>query len=136
MMKKHIEKLENDIFVCKQCGHCCHGETTVSLDENDLDRMVKYLKLPEAEVRQKYLRLTDGVVQMKIVDGHCIFFKKGCTVHPGKPWRCSQWPLHPSILQDKSNLEAIKDSCPGISTKIDYEEFCRKFTELLELDES
>ncbi len=135
-MNKKRELLEKEIFVCRQCGHCCQGETTVSLDKNDLDRMVGYLKLPEADVRDKYLRETNNVVQMKTIDGHCIFFNQGCTVHPGKPWRCSQWPLHPSIFQDKSNLEAIKDSCPGINAKIDYDEFCRKFAELLEFNES
>ena len=131
MSKK--EQIETEIFLCRQCGHCCHGETTVSLDPDDLDRMIKYLKMSKEEVLDKYLRKTDNVIQMKIVDGHCIFYREGCTIHTGKPWRCSQWPLHPSILTDKANLESIKDSCPGITAKLDYETFCRKFTEYLAL---
>jgi len=125
---------EKDIFVCRQCGHCCHGETTVSLDDEDYSRMVKHLKLSDDEVRARYLRITDNVVQMKIVNGHCIFFNDGCTIHQGKPWRCSQWPLHPSILTDSANLQAIRDSCPGINQKLDYDDFCRKFTDFLEKD--
>jgi len=121
------------MFLCRQCGHCCQGETTVSLDPDDLDRMIKHLKMTRGEVMKKYLRETHNVIQMKIVDGHCIFYREGCTIHHGKPWRCSQWPLHPSILYDEANLNAIKDSCPGISRKLDYEAFCRKFTEYLAL---
>ena len=115
---------EKKIFDCRQCGHCCHGETTVSLDDEDLKRMVNFLKIPQDEVISKYLRVTGNVIQMKTVDGHCIFFNNGCTIHPGKPWRCSQWPLHPSILTDKANFEAIKDSCPGIKSGLKYEKFC------------
>ncbi|MFH1216240.1 MAG: YkgJ family cysteine cluster protein [Pseudomonadota bacterium] len=120
--------MEKEIFDCKQCGYCCHGETTVSLDEADLQRMVDYLKMPVDEVKKKFLRVIGNVVQMKIVDGHCIFFDNGCTIHPGKPWRCTQWPLHPSILADPANFQAISTSCPGINTDLGYEEFCRIFS--------
>lgn len=122
---------EQEIFNCEQCGYCCHGETTVSLDADDQKRLADHLGMPLAEVTEKYLRVTGNVVQMKIVDGHCIFYDKGCTVHPGKPWRCGQWPLHPSILGDEANFSAIKASCPGINRDLDYGTFCRRLSELL-----
>ncbi|MBI5557917.1 MAG: YkgJ family cysteine cluster protein [Deltaproteobacteria bacterium] len=123
--------MERDIFECRQCGYCCHGETTVSLSAEDLQRMVDFLDISEEEVKKKYLRITGNVIQMKIVDGHCIFFANGCTIHPGKPWRCSQWPLHPSILADQSNFEAIGKSCPGIKMDIGYEKFCTGLSALI-----
>ena len=123
--------MEEDIFACQQCGYCCQGETTVSLTGDDLQRMVDYIGLPEEEVKEKYLRITGNVIQMKIVDSHCIFYDNGCTVHPGKPWRCSQWPLHPSILQDRNNFEAISASCPGIKTDLGYEKFCEILSALI-----
>jgi Fe-S-cluster containining protein len=121
-----------DIFTCSQCGYCCQGETTVSLDEKDQKRMVEELGLSVDEVREKYWRVTANVVQMKTVDGHCIFYKEGCTVHKGRPWRCAQWPLHPSMLADENNYKTISESCPGINTEISYEEFCRKLQELID----
>ncbi len=121
-----------EIFECTQCGYCCQGETTVSLDAADQKRMVEALGLPEAEVREKYWRVTGNVVQMKIVDGHCIFYQDGCTVHTGRPWRCAQWPLHPSMLADKNNYETIRASCPGINAEISYEEFRRVLQELID----
>lgn len=87
--------------------------------------MVDCLGLSEDEVRSRYWRITDGCVQMKTVDGHCIFYSEGCKVHSGRPWRCGQWPLHPSILDDEMNYRTISESCPGINTTLGYEEFCR-----------
>ena len=119
------------IFSCTQCGFCCQGETTVSLDERDQQRMCSALGLNRKEVEPRYWRVTSGTVQMKTVDGHCIFYKEGCTVHSGRPWRCRQWPLHPSILNDESNFTTIADSCPGIKQEIGYAEFCRVLKKIL-----
>lgn len=115
-----------DIFVCARCGYCCQGETTVSLNEDDQARMVAALGLSRTEVADRYWRITGTVVQMKTVDGHCIFYREGtgCTVHRGRPWRCGQWPLHPSILGDPANFETIRASCPGLNQEISYEKFC------------
>ncbi len=121
-----------DIFSCEQCGYCCHGETTVSLDEHDVSRMCEHLGLSFEEARAKYLRVTGDIVQMKTVDGHCIFFEGNCSVHPGRPWRCRQWPLHPAILGDQANFTAIASSCPGIKKEVGYKKFCEKLKEVLE----
>jgi Fe-S-cluster containining protein len=121
----------SEIFVCQQCGYCCQGDTTVSLDENDQERMVQHLGLKREEVARRIWRKTGNTIQMRTVDGHCIFFADGCTIHAGKPWRCTQWPLHPSMLADRENYEVIKESCPGINRDLSYEDFCKKFTELL-----
>ena len=121
----------SDIFDCQQCGYCCQGETTVSLDENDQERMIKHLGMKREEVAHRYWRQSGNTIQMKIVDGHCIFYNNGCTIHAGKPWRCTQWPLHPSILDSQENFEIIKNSCPGINRELSYDEFCKKFSELL-----
>jgi uncharacterized protein len=122
-----------DIFTCTLCGHCCQGQTTVSLDEDDQQRMIDELGMTREEVKTGYWRVTGNTVQMKIVDGHCIFFhpRKGCTVHKGRPWRCGQWPLHPSILADHGNFTAIRESCPGLNRSLSYEDFCRILRSLL-----
>ncbi len=123
---------ENEFFECKGCGNCCHGESTVSLDKADIERMVNHLGMPEKDVKTRYLRITGNVIQMQIVDHHCVFYDKGCTIHPGKPWRCSQWPLHPSILTDEANFSAISESCIGINKELGYDEFCKNLSIFLE----
>ena len=112
------------IFSCTRCGFCCQGETTVSLDANDQLQMAQCLGLAIEEARSRYWRVTGNVVQMRTVDGHCIFYQDGCSVHAGRPWRCRQWPLHPSILDDELNFRIIAESCPGIRAEIGYREFC------------
>lgn len=121
-----------DLFLCQKCGYCCQGETTVSLTEDDQKRMAAALKESADKVREKYLRITGNLVQMKIVDGHCVFYsKKGCFVHQGRPWRCAQWPLHPSILSDEHNFITISESCPGIKKEIGYRKFCDILKQLM-----
>ena len=123
-----------EIFQCSRCGYCCQGETTVSLDSDDQQRMVEELGLGREEVAKRFWRITGSVVQMQIVDGHCIFYDEdsGCTVHVGRPWRCGQWPLHPSMLDDENNFTTISHSCPGINKNLSYEEFREKLRLLLE----
>jgi hypothetical protein len=87
--------------------------------------MIEALGEEREVVENKFWRVTAGVVQMKVTDGHCIFFDNGCTVHKGRPWRCAQWPLHPSILLDENNFHSIAESCPGIKVEVGYAEFCR-----------
>lgn len=123
----------SEIFVCQQCGYCCQGETTVSLDKDDQERMIRYLGMTRNDVSRKFWRQRGNSIQMKTVDGHCIFYDNGCTIHTGKPWRCTQWPLHPSILDDENNFATIKESCPGINRELSYEDFCRKLSEILNM---
>jgi Fe-S-cluster containining protein len=123
-----------DIFTCARCGSCCQGETTVSLDQDDQERMIRALRMSRQEVEEQCWRVTGTVVQMKIVDHHCIFHspESGCAIHEGRPWRCGQWPLHPSILTDENNFRTIRESCPGINKEISWEQFCAVFKQLLE----
>lgn len=123
--------LVSQIFSCKRCGYCCQGETTVSLNEKDQERMLKALNMPEEHVKKIFWRVTGKTVQMNTVDGHCVFYDDGCKVHKGRPWRCGQWPLHPSILSDENNFLTISDSCPGINKDISYEKFCQILRKLM-----
>lgn len=93
--------------------------------------MVAALGVTVEEVRQNFWRITGKTVQMKIENGHCVFYKDGCTVHGGRPWRCAQWPLHPSILADENNFLTISESCPGINTEISYQKFCEILTQVM-----
>lgn len=119
------------IFSCQRCGACCHGHTTVSLNKDDRQRMADVMKMSEEKMSETFWRTTGSTVQMHTVDGHCIFYDQGCKVHEGRPWRCAQWPLHPSILIDENNLSSIADSCPGINRNISYRQFCEILKEIL-----
>jgi len=123
--EKVQEEVKN-VFACRRCGFCCHGETTVSLDEHDQKRMLEILQISRQEAMEKYWRGAGGQVQMRIKDGHCIFFDDGCSVHEGRPWRCRQWPLVDAILIDAATLDTIKASCPGLNSGVSYDSVCEE----------
>ncbi len=135
-MNDTLYQLSN-IFACTRCGCCCQGDTTVSLDQDDQQRMIAELGLSRQQVEEKYWRISRSVVQMKTVDNHCVFYQQGsgCSVHVGRPWRCGQWPLHPSILDDENNFHTIRESCPGLNKELSWEEFSRIFKQLLGQEE-
>ena len=125
-------KMNAGIYSCRQCGQCCQGEATVSLSESDSVRMVRFLGLPGEVVQSRYWRVQGPSIQMKTKDSRCIFYnQQGCSIHQGKPGRCRQWPLHPSILLDEANFITIRDSCPGINRAIGYKDFCDWMRQLL-----
>ncbi len=115
----------DNVFLCRRCGYCCQGETTVSLNEKDQENMLCFLEITREEALGKYWRFTDGEVQMKTINGHCIFFEDGCTIHQARPWRCREWPLVRAILIDRINLDSISSSCPGINKDASYTDICR-----------
>jgi len=117
-------------FECKRCGFCCQGESTVSLSEEEVRRMAAFLGLSREEFLRRYTVYRGGRLEMRTVDGHCIFYRgeEGCLVHPVKPDRCRQWPLHPSILKDPENFEIIRSTCPGFREGLTWKEL-RKWLE-------
>lgn len=106
------------IFECKKCGCCCAGESTISITQEDIANLAKFLGITEEEFLKKYAVFKHpNRIEMKTKDGFCIFFDKEsrlCTVHPAKPKRCREWPLIPIIFKDKENFEIIKSFCLGL----------------------
>jgi len=84
---------------------------------------------------ERYCVQKKGRVEMKVVDGHCIFYGEDglCMIHDVKPFQCRRWPLHPGILGDESAWRAIKADCPGFSEDVEYEDVCRFVRERTEI---
>jgi hypothetical protein len=108
------------------CGHCCCGEGTVSLSEEEQIRIASYLGMEPADFLQKLCVQKGKRIEMRIKDGHCVFLGQEnlCAIHPVKPFHCRQWPLHPGILNDPNAWEAIKSDCPGFDSAATYEMAC------------
>ncbi len=113
------------LFECKRCGFCCQGESTVSLSPEEQERIAAFLGLSLAEFLSTYTVRRGKRVEMKTMNGHCIFYDEGeslCRIHPVKPFHCRQWPLHPSILRDAESFEIIRRTCPGFAPEATWEE--------------
>lgn len=84
--------------------------------------MLHELNITKEQALDKYWRRSGNVVQMKVVEGHCIFFSDGCTVHKVRPKKCREWPLVQAMIVDKVNFESIKESCPALKDGCSYED--------------
>ena len=63
-----------DIFQCTCCGFCCHGETTVSLNEADQKRMATLMALPQEEVLFGFIeQVNNQIMELVVVDGGATF---------------------------------------------------------------
>jgi len=113
------------LFECKRCGFCCQGESTVSLSSQEQENIARYLGLSLQEFLTRYTIKKDKRVEMKTINGHCIFYdeeKSLCKIHSVKPSACRQWPLHPSILRDPESFEIIRRTCPGFSPQATWKD--------------
>jgi Fe-S-cluster containining protein len=62
-------------FVCKRCGACCQGESTVSLTEEDVLNIANYLGLSVENFLKEYtIKKGENRLEMGVVNNHCIFF--------------------------------------------------------------
>ena len=125
---------EETLFECKCCGHCCHGTATISVSAEEQQEIARFLGVDQDELTRQFLVKKGSRTEMKVVDGHCIFYGDDglCRIHPVKPFHCKQWPLHPSILGDVNAFEAIKKDCPGFGKNASYEAICRLVKEKLD----
>ncbi len=120
------EEINRPVFECQCCGHCCHGQATVSVSEQEQRAIAEYMDLDLDDLIQRYLVVKKHCTEMKIVNGHCIFYGDDglCRIHPVKPFHCRRWPLHPSILNDEAAWRAIRRDCPGFKEDVTYEQVC------------
>ncbi len=88
--------------------------------------MAIFLDLDLADFLRKFCVKKGNRIEMKIVNGHCIFYGDDglCKIHEVKPFECRRWPLHPSILKDQKAWDAIRADCPGFDEDACYEDVC------------
>ncbi|WP_456433442.1 YkgJ family cysteine cluster protein [Thermosulfuriphilus sp.] len=123
------------VFECQRCGFCCQGESTVSLSPTEQERIARFLELEKRAFLERYCRLRGKRVEMKTVDGHCVFYDSRqslCQIHPVKPYHCRRWPFHPAILESFENYQTITSTCPGFDPEASYEEVCSFVRESLQ----
>ncbi len=113
-----MKNVNTEKFQCQRCGGCCKGESTVSLSQEEIERIARYLGLSGENFLEKYaVRKDINRIEMKVFQGYCIFFdqhQKICLIHSVKPEKCKEWPFVYAFFQDRENFEIIKNSCPGL----------------------
>jgi Fe-S-cluster containining protein len=96
--KEIILKLGESCEDCSSTHHCCRHDAGF-LAEDDLKKIAGFLKLPEKELKDRFLQekilfnrpaLKPKTLKANKPYGPCVFLddKKGCKIHPVKPLQC------------------------------------------------
>ena len=121
--------LEDTVFNCRMCGHCCEGSGGIVVSPTDLARLASHMGLAPQAVAEGYCYHAGSKLKIRSgADGYCIFFKqgKGCGVHEGKPDICRAWPFFRGNIKDPSSLAMAKEFCPGINPEAEHAVFARQ----------
>lgn len=116
-------------FECRMCGKCCYGIGGISLDDDEVERLARYMEVTPKTFRIRFCEYRNGRPSIRSgADGYCIFFDQetGCLIHPVKPRACSLWPFYSALVRDPDNWEMAKEACPGISRDCSFEDFVRE----------
>lgn len=109
------------------CGHCCHGEGGIILSPKDQARLAEHLGMNVEDMLEKYATTTNGKLNLITgEDGYCVFYKEGCSIHPGRPDICRAWPFFRGNLVDAMSWEMIQEYCPGVNPEAGHQEFVRQ----------
>ncbi len=120
--------MNDPVFSCAMCGHCCEGEGGIVLSRKDTDRLAGHFGMSVQEFLSEY-SMKQGAKRHLVSNGEgaCVFFRTGagCTVHPARPDVCRAWPFFRGNLMDSYSLEMAKEDCKGIRRDVPHEEFLR-----------
>lgn len=103
-------------FECQpECTNCCTQDGDVFLIGEDVTRIAGYLKLSEADFRERYCE-SEGDLRLTIPDGNqCHFLAGGgCGIHAVKPLQCKTFPFWPEYVKAKRVWKNLGKTCPGI----------------------
>jgi Fe-S-cluster containining protein len=119
-------------FECKMCGQCCYGKGGIIVEQEEIERIARFLVIAPKVFLARFCEKRNGHVYLGTgPDDFCVFFdqEKACLIHPVKPNICSLWPFYPANVNDKETWELAKYACPGINPDCSLEEFVRQSKE-------
>ena len=114
-------------FACQRCGHCCEGVGGIVLSAYDIERLGDHLALDREALLARFAEYVGG--RQRLITGpddYCIFYKQGCTVHPGRPDVCRAWPYFRGNIIDADSHAMAAEDCPGINRQASHAEFARQ----------
>jgi hypothetical protein len=104
-------------FTCQPgCTNCCDQSGFVYLNEDDLKRAARFVKMSAKKFEEEYVyRTTHQMRFRKPPDKQCPFLENhGCSIHPAKPTQCRTFPFWPELVEQRAAWNRTADYCPGI----------------------
>lgn len=121
-------------FKCTQCSGCCTGfPGYVWIEDEEIEKMYKFLKISKEEFLKTYTRKVYGKISLKenFINYDCCFLKnKKCMIYEVRPKQCQNFPFWENNLKNSNSWNALKEFCPGVNNKdgdfFSYEEIQKK----------
>ncbi len=103
-------------FECQRCGECCRGEPgMVWIDKKEIKKTSSFLGITQDIFAKRYLRIVSGRISLlECNNGDCIMYEEGCKIYSVRPSQCKTFPFWKSNLENKTEWENQKNTCPGI----------------------
>jgi hypothetical protein len=104
-------------FTCQPgCTNCCDQSGFVYLNEDDLKRAARFVKMSAKAFEEKYVYRTARQMRFrKPPDKQCPFLENhGCSIHPAKPTQCRTFPFWPELVEQRAAWNRTAKYCPGI----------------------
>ncbi len=103
-------------FECQRCGECCRGEPgMVWIDSKEIKKTSSFLGITQDIFAKLYLRIVSGRISLlECKNGDCIMYEDGCKIYSVRPSQCKTFPFWKSNLENKTEWENQKNTCPGI----------------------
>jgi Fe-S-cluster containining protein len=92
-LRRIAEEIEEQID-CTQCANCCRVAST-SINDRDIERLAKYLRIPRAKFLAEYTALSEeeGRILLRTKAEGCTFLDGNlCTVYDARPETCQRFP--------------------------------------------
>jgi hypothetical protein len=115
----------SQVFACRQCGECCHGDKGILVTPAEAEGLAAFLGLTLEELHSRFLVDSPLGPQLATGNGACVFLAEDnrCRIHPVKPRICREWPFLPALLKHADEFEAAKEACPGLAQICSHEDF-------------
>ena len=103
-------------FECQRCGRCCRGEPGVIwVNKKEIEKISSFLGITQDEFARYYLRsFNDRYSLVEYGHGDCVMYDNGCKICDVRPCQCRTFPFWESNLENRSEWEKLKKTCPGI----------------------
>jgi Fe-S-cluster containining protein len=122
-LQKMINNTINDFSDCSLCNLCCI-EGILYLDETDIKKISKYLKISPKSLVEQYTKYNRKTGEIKIIMP-CSFLKNNqCIIYPVRPDVCSNYPV---FVQNNDNIYVY-----GIETCAKATHFFESYADFLE----
>ena len=113
-----VHKLHDELFKHMDCVSCCNCCRKVSpaLNQEDIDRISKHLKISEEEFKSRYLEVDEGG-DLLIKQKPCSFLcKEGCSIYDIRPDDCKRFPYtdKPEFWTRLINMVELCSVCPVV----------------------